>query len=457
MNDGPSEALIEALTSLWRIPAPGPEKLRATAAFKWLSKTALLDYPSGHTGTTSRLDYALEGALLALGVPCKLPSGRNSPHVPPAEVARLLDQAFRATRCRRRHLVPLDLAGELPELTFGPVRLGKFSELEVRQFLNATRLDRMFPHLLVDTHRFSSFRWLVVEEELPLDPRPAARASPWLFNMMLDRDFGQIEPYKGRFPPVVENALFALLLAPWEEWSAELNPGWRGFYAPWVYSVVEDIFVQPLLPPSVDTLTWEPAVYPDGYGGTVESERPVELQLHESAAALGLALLDNDRWSAVETALSSPLFETPVAHFFVRAFLSEGIDEFIAHLTTIEAALGLRADYCPSLRPNADLHKKLNSTCRLRARLVALLTDRSAADLHRRLFHLRSDYVHGRGSEKIISSKEKTEARSLARRVVEALVTQANEVNTPASREEFLSSLLDRGAPLLKTSSVGRP
>ena len=67
MHDGPSEALIEALTSLWRVPAPGPEKLRDVAAFKWLSKTALLDYPSEHTGTISRLDFALEGALLAPG------------------------------------------------------------------------------------------------------------------------------------------------------------------------------------------------------------------------------------------------------------------------------------------------------------------------------------------------------------------------------------------------------
>jgi hypothetical protein len=215
MNDGPREALIEALTSLWRIPAPGPERLRATAAFKWLSKTTLSDYPSIHDGRTSTFDFALEGALPALGLPCQLPSGRsNSPRVPPLEAARLLDRAFRATRCRRRHLVPSDLAGELPELTFGPIRLGKFSEPELRELLNATCLERMFPHLPpVATKHFSWFRWLVVEEELPLDPRPAARASPSLFNMVFNRDFGQIEPYKGRFPPAVENALFALLLA----------------------------------------------------------------------------------------------------------------------------------------------------------------------------------------------------------------------------------------------------
>jgi hypothetical protein len=34
--------------------------------------------------------------------------------------------------------------------------------------------------------------------------------------MTLDRDFSEIDPYAGRFPPVVERALFFLLLAPWE-------------------------------------------------------------------------------------------------------------------------------------------------------------------------------------------------------------------------------------------------
>lgn len=56
------------------------------------------------------------------------------------------------------------------------------------------------------------------------------------------------------------------------------------------------------------------------------------------------------------------------------------------------------------------------------------------------------DGLHGRGSEKVISTKEKTEARSLARRVVEALVAQPNEMSAPAFREEFLSDPLNWGA-----------
>ena len=187
-----------------------------------------------------------------------------------------------------------------------------------------------------------------------------------------------------------------------------------------MYSVVEDIFVRPLLPPSVDTLTWEPDFYQDEYGGTVEYERRTELPLDGPAAAQGLALFDNDRWSAVERALGSPLFETPVAHFFVRAFLSEGIDEFLAHLTTIEAALGLRADYD---RPGA--------TSRLARRIAALLSDSSADELYRNLFDVSSCYLHGRSMEEAIPSKKRGDARSLARRVVEALVACGSRVGIP--------------------------
>jgi hypothetical protein len=55
----------------------------------------------------------------------------------------------------------------------------------------------VFPDLAFDAARFSMFQWLVVEEELPLDPRPAARAWPLFFELMIDHDFGHIEPHKG--------------------------------------------------------------------------------------------------------------------------------------------------------------------------------------------------------------------------------------------------------------------
>ena len=82
-------------------------------------------------------------------------------------------------------------------------------------------------------------------------------------------------------------------------------------------------------------------IYDDGYGGIVEGERPAELRLGDDVAT-ELPVWDQSRWTIVEQAKQSILFETPVTHFLVRAFLAEGVDEFLAHLTTVEAALGLR-------------------------------------------------------------------------------------------------------------------
>lgn len=439
---GPSDVLREAIAGLWRIPAPGPQNLLSTPAFKRLSEAARTDYPDVQLAWPS---FALANALRALGLPCQLPLGRNFPVVHPQEAARRLDQAFRAKRCRRRHLVPLDRAAELPDLTFGPVRLRKFSEADLMELVNATYFERVFPNSSFDASRFSMFQWLVVEEELSLDQKPGFPRSC----VPIDHDFGQIEPHKGRFPPAVEKALFALLLAPWEEWSSGRSPDWRGFRAPWVYTMSEDIFA-PLEPPrSADTLDWDILTsYDDEFGEHeyIEFFRP---PLDDDAARRGLAVFSDAHWSAVESALRSPLFETPVAHFFVRAFLTEDVDEFLAHMTTIEAALGLRADYETDLRPKPDPHKNRGATYRLRARIAALLSDSSAAEIYETLFNVRSRYLHGRRMEEAIPSKKRKEARSLARRVVEALV-RANEMSAPISRKEFLSDLLDRGALMLR-------
>jgi hypothetical protein len=202
----------------------------------------------------------------------------------------------------------------------------------------------------------------------------------------------------------------------------------------------------PNSPPSPDTLSWEDHIYDDGYGGTYEEERPVELRLEDNAET-ELPVWDQSRRTIVEQAKQSVLFETPIAHFLVRAFLAEGVDEFLAHITTIEAALGLRADYQKSFRVAPDRHKGMRATNRLRGRVAGLLGDRRYADQYGRLFDVRSAFLHGRAMT-AISTAERVLARSLARQVVEALIL-ATQAGLVSSREDFLDGLLDNGAPLL--------
>ncbi|WP_157221040.1 hypothetical protein [Flavisphingomonas formosensis] len=439
---GPSDAMISAISDLWRLRPPGPDNILAYPAFERLREACRDGYPNaGKKGPA----FALSTALRALGLPCGLQKETLHLSLPVEEAAKDLDAALRATHAKRIHLVPLDLAADLPSIAFGSARLGRPTADELRTLVDEARLKRLYPRQDFDAARFSEFHWLVVEETVALEHEPEARAVPVLF-MDLSRDLGQIEPHKGRFPVAVEEALFFLLLAPWESWSTMAEVDWRGFRVPWVYTVDSDIFVRPNTPPSPDTLSWEDRIYDDGYGGTYEEERPVELRLEDDVAT-ELPIWDQSRWAIVEQAKQSVLFETPITHFLVRAFLAEGVDEFLAHITTIEAALGLRADYQKSFRVAPDRHKRLRATDKMRGRVAGLLGGRRYADQYEWLFDLRSAFLHGRAMT-AISTKERVMARSLARQVVEALIltTQAGPIS---SREDFLDGLLDKGAPLL--------
>jgi len=158
-------------------------------------------------------------------------------------------------------------------------------------------------------------------------------------------------------------------------------------------------------------------------------------------------LMTDQAWRVVEAARATPLFETPIVHFLVRAFLSDGIDEVMAHMTAIEAAVGLEMDHKAFMRPRPDQHKGMKATDRVAARIGALLNDRSSVQAYKDLFELRSQFIHGRADLQKISTQQRVLARSLARRVAAGTVDVA--LQGPRPRVEVLSELLDQGAPLL--------
>ena len=433
----PPDRVTRAVAELWRVPPPGPDNLFSSPEFVRLKEALQSLHPD-----IGKPVFALGTALRSLGLPSGLPKDRQHLSLPPDEAARRLDNAVRATRARRWHLAPLDLADDLPDLQFGPAGLRRLTADELRALVDAPRLARVFPGASFDAERFSEFQWLVVEEDVALDCRPEARAVPVLFTDMR-QDFGRIEPHKGRFPLAVEYALFFLLLAPWEDWSRMPEVDWRGFRVPWAYTTDEDLFVRPQAPPPPESLSWEPQALTDAWGDVVEVERPVALPLEDQAEA-SLPEWNEAAWETVCRARQSPLFETPVAHFFARAYLQDGVDEFLSHITAIEAAVGIQADHDRKLRTKPD--KGPGATKRVAARVAALIGTRSSADDYEQLFRVRSAFLHGR-SMGAISTIERVLARKLARQVVAALVDQA-ATGVGGSREDQLQALLDRGLRL---------
>lgn len=430
-----SPSLVQAVKALWRIPRPGPDNLLAAPAFIALSKVCQQDYGG------DKPVFALSAALRSLGLPCQLPAERATLSLSPAAAADAIDQAYTRSTIRRRHLCPLDLADDLPPLTFGEAKVAQFSAEELAVLFDAPRLERIFASRMLDTDRLAQFQWLVVEEDIAIDRWAEARAVPFLYTT-ISRDFGEIDPHLGRFPSAVEGALFFLLLAPWEDWARMPDIDWRGFRIPWVYTLDEDLFIRPPAPPSADSLTLEPWIVENRWGEEIELERPTTLPLDDAAQA-GLTLFTQSAWMELQAARATSLFETPIVHFLVRAFLADGMDEVMAHMTAIEAAMGLEMDHIRRLRAKPDPHAARSPSDRVAARIAAILSDPASVKAYRDLFELRSRFVHGRAGLQKVSTPERLSARRLARGVARGLVSEA--AKPPRARAEILTDLLDSG------------
>jgi hypothetical protein len=329
-------ALMGAVAALWRIPRPGPDNLLSDPRFRRLRDICESLYPNAGSGDT--LVHALSNAVRAFGLPCLLVAA-NEHLALPAEIATgQLDAAFRRTQGSRIYLCPLDMADELPQLKFGPNSIRKFTTAELEALVDPLRLQRVNSNWVFDAARFSDFSWLVVDKPYQIDRKLEKRTIPFLYEL-INADWGRIEPHQERFPTAVEDALFAVLQAPWEDWMEFPQNDWRGFRVPWVYTLSDDVFVRPTRPPSPDTLSWEPAVFFDNDGNVVfETERPIRYGL-KGAAVEASALLDDAAWSDLRTARHSPLFETPIAHFFVRARTRKSFELiFISILSMVPAA-----------------------------------------------------------------------------------------------------------------------
>jgi hypothetical protein len=166
------QQLLDVLATLWRIPRPRPDHLLSTPAFVALNELCDRRYGRG------KATFALSNALSALGLPCRLPR---------AQSGLALDDAYTRTMTVRRHICALDLADDLPPMTFGGARVGQFTAEELEKLFDAPRLARNFPALPLESERLAQFHWLVVEEEVEVNPRPEARAMPFMFEMDMGR------------------------------------------------------------------------------------------------------------------------------------------------------------------------------------------------------------------------------------------------------------------------------
>jgi len=428
------QQLLNALTVLWNIPPPGPKNILSIAEFTALNELCTQRYSDGKT--TMGGTFALGRALRSLGLPCWQAPNTNCQSLDLQTVAGRLVEAYSRKTVIRRHICPLDLAANLPSVSFGNVRIENFTKEGLEGVFDSRKLALWYPTLPFEADKLAQFNWLVVEEKITVHLDKGMRTFPF-FSDESDINRGDIEPHVGRVPKAVEDALFFILLLPWEQWEASESIDWRGFRMPWVYTQDDDLFVLPSPPPRPESLSFEPAIYEDENGEEIETERPITLWLAESEIT-EIKRLTHEAWEELRNARATELFETPVVHFLVRAFLANGIDEFMAHLTVIEAAFGIHG------KPKSNLPKKvgLKPSEYVAFRLSEALGEDVTRD-YGELFDLRSRFVHGRAGLEPISLQKRILARRLARRASCSLVFLA--LKSSQKREEILMDLLSNG------------
>jgi hypothetical protein len=303
--------IVNAIHALWRLRPPGPRNILSAPQFVCLREACRLNYSDSTLNDAFGLGLAT--ALRNLGLPCEMTERNAHLSLAPDTAAQLLDEAFRRHEIRVLHFCPLDDADELRDVTCGPFCIRNFSPTEMRQIVNGDRLRRTSPLWNFDAEKFSEFKWLTVEEQLSARDGTDQRGIPPLF-FDLTKDFGAIDPHRLKFKASVQTALFALLLAPWEDWVGHPEVNWKPFRVPWVYSVSDDIFVRASAPPSPDSLSWDTTIVTYPNGEDEEVERPFRFPLNEDASRMA-DWINNDHWQKVAKAVHSELFSTPIAHF----------------------------------------------------------------------------------------------------------------------------------------------
>lgn len=433
IDDTAYQQLIKSIHDLWTSVPGYNGNLWTMREFQGVMEACRPFTAIGKKGFSDA--FAFSNALRSLGLPRQ---AQVPPEIKDGElhhVAEKLIQACRSKFQKRTHFCPLDLADELPRLEFGSATVRRFNVDELATAFDIQRLIRHRPMVIVDLKSLAQLHWLVVEELAPVADSPSARAMPVL-DAPVEHDWGEVRPHEAHWPQAVEDALFFLLLAPWERWTEMPRTDIYGFRIPWVHTVDSDLFKHPVVPPSTDTLTFTPVIWQDH-----ESEEPARISLHEDATA-GLQLINESAWASLENAKSAGLFDTPVQHFILRAFRAAGVDSFLAHITAIEAAVGAPTDY---RRRERTTHKSMNGPDRVAARLGGLLGDSTASIEYARLFETRCAYIHGRSGIAPIATADRVSARSLARRAARALIEHEPAASAGLTRPQLLEQLLEEG------------
>jgi hypothetical protein len=296
---------------------------------------------------------------------------------------------------------------------FRGFKIQRFSREELDDVVENTLNHIFYPDAELDTRKLSHY-WFVVQE----DPKKTL-----IRGSLKDLAFRVRAEFPNR--PIQLLALFDW--KPWFKSSSEKiqeDVGWQGFSIPFSITISDYLFASPHPSPDLSGLEFFPVRYENGTA-IEEPEYNVHLkqdevnQLRDVVVKFQCFLENIDlqqcKWEFLEVAMG----------YLAKAFLTEGLEQLLWHITVLEALLGERDEV-------------LNS---IRRRLAIILGEGDAEriqELHKtinELYSFRSDLVHGRRFKKAIYRGHLRRARDLSRKTLLWFLTLCSFLHDALSKD----------------------
>jgi hypothetical protein len=318
-----------------------------------------------------------------------------------------------------------------PRMDFGRYEITRFSKKELDCLLeNDIRAD-FYPWAAVPTSELARYWWLVVSETRPT--RAIWRAGRISVSF---EDLDIVHRYYTELPPPIEQVLKELALFSWRApWATDADPRWEPCRIPFCLRVDDHLTTAPS-GPRVDTSALETEPEFDHANKEVGERPAIRLHFNE-AEADAFERLARSEGTRLHAALSStwsrPLVEV-ASNFFAKAFVSDGLEQLLWHITTIEALVGERAE---------------GLTERLARRLAEALgaSDSERESIRKRfreLYEFRSELVHGRTPKAEVLTRHLFEAREFARNLLRWYLRLLDDIQKAAGAAASQGDMPDR-------------
>lgn len=387
-SQAPREGLFRLIRDSNRSIRESVVTLEDTAAFNELvAATRIAFHPQPTRPDHSVWEHAVKNFFRRSGLYTAAAAGSA---VDKGETFAQYTSAFRSTERAVTYLAPIEHVEFAAEcLDLGPFHIRRFTRADLERMFQVDINRIFYQWALTDIGVLDDYWYVTIKKTIE-------RKDPGHIPINL-ADIDKVTPTFARYPEISE-ALLPLICFPWRE----------DLCVPFVIVVDDDLLKTPRSRPAVDQLYREPAFDPTT-GDEMDTDRPmtwISLDEKETGECEVMIRSIAERIHQLGPYTAPWQFFGRAGHYFLKGFFSEGFEQLLWHVTTVDALLGDNAGG--------------GATRRLVGRVSAILGTTTATETEIRkrfeeLYNFRSKFAHGAAVEKQALRDHLRDAQEIAR------------------------------------------